>query len=164
MTEPGAAEPEPGPSPWRLSVARFTAARHRRPFTMTFAFILPIPAVLALAFGDRTSQALTNLGAGTYSRLIGILLLVGCALILHATATRRALNECVGMVLVAMGCYLYGAGVIIGLAPLGGIVAGCGFIGIGTGFLLSMFSLTTLARLNQQGGETGETTQPVPDR
>lgn len=141
----GGTEPTKDRPPW---LRRIVAARHARPFTLTFISILPIPAVIAIIVGDRASAALTNLGAGVYSRLIGIVLLLGCAITYHAIISNRSLNEALGMVLVAMGSYLYGFGVILGLLPFGGIIAGCGFLGIGTGFLMSMFTLTTLARYN----------------
>lgn len=155
MIELPAPEPE-HPSPWLIGVTRLRTARHARPFTITFSVLLPIPATMAIILGDQVSAALTNLGAGVYGRVLGIMLLSGCLITLHAIATRRALQECMGMVLTSMGSYLYGFGVIVGLMPFGGVVAGTGFIGIGTGFLLSMFSLTTLARLNVQGGESGD--------
>lgn len=126
---------------------RLYAARKSRPFTLTFACIVPIPGILALIFGDRVSQAMTNLGAGSYIRIVGILLLIGAVTTIHALVTGRVLNECIGMVLTAVGLLLYGFGVIIGLLPLGGIVAGCIAISAGIGHILSLFSLTGLARL-----------------
>lgn len=130
----------------RAWLARLAAARRARPFTAIFAIVLPIPGVLGIIFGDNVSQALTNLGAGTFSRLIGIMFLLGCATTLHAIATGRVLNECLGMVLTAVGLLLYGFGVIIGLLPLGGIVAGSISIAAGIGHIWSLFNLTALAR------------------
>lgn len=127
---------------------RLDAARRARPFTLVFACGLPIPGSLAIVFGDGVSQALTNLGAGTYSRLMGILFLIGCGITLHAIATGRLLNECIGLILTAVGLLLYGFGVIIGLLPLGGVVAGTIAIAAGVAHIGSLFTVTGLARLN----------------
>lgn len=131
---------------------RLDAVRKSRPFTAIFAAVLPIPGLLALIFGDRVSQAMTNLGAGTYIRIVGILFVLGCAVTIHALATGRVLNECIGMVLTSVGLFLYGFGVIIGLLPLGGIVAGCISIAAGVGHIGSLFTLTGLARLAHDHG------------
>lgn len=125
---------------------RLSKACEVRPFTILFALILPIPGVLAIIFGDGVSQALTNLGAGTYSRLMGILFITGSVITLHAIMKNLLLNELLGMVLTAVGLLLYGVGVIIGLIPLGGVVAGSISITAGLAHIKSLFSVTAIAK------------------
>lgn len=152
-TESNDDQQQPSPGRSALYRARLKAARRSRPFTMIFAYLLPIPGALAVIFGDAVSQALTNLGAGTYSRLIGIMFLLGCSITVHAVATHRAVNECLGLVLTSVGLFLYGLGVIVGLLPLGGVVAGSISVAAGVGHIMAMFQFTALARYVHEHSE-----------
>jgi hypothetical protein len=53
-----------------------------RPYTVVLAAVLLIPGTLAIIYGDEVSSALSNIAAGTISRLIGILLVSGSILTL----------------------------------------------------------------------------------
>jgi hypothetical protein len=85
--------------------------------------------LLALIAGDNVSAALSNLGAGVVSRVMGALLLVGGSLVLVGFFRRGAVLEAAGLALLATGCGIYGAGVILGLG-WGGMVAGPGYLAI----------------------------------
>jgi hypothetical protein len=149
---------------WR---ARLRYARVHQPFTLALSIVLLIPAVAAIAFGDNVSAALTALGAGSVSRLIGVFLLIGCLMTLYSIVANKTLAAVVGMTITAMGCLLYSAGVVIGLLPIGGIVAGSGFLAIGIGFILRIATITQVATASYGGftlppADTGIPTLTAP--
>jgi hypothetical protein len=125
---------------------RLQQSRVHRPYTLAFATILPIPGVLALLYGDRVSQALSNIAAGVISRGMGAALVVGGVLIIVGIVGARSLIEAVGMCVLAAGCALYAAGVLLGLG-LGGVVAGGGFLAITIGTVLRVVSLMAVAQV-----------------
>lgn len=130
-----------------LYKSRINYMRKHQPATLVFSVILPIPGIMAIILGDDVSQALTNLGAGVYSRIMGILLTVGCLMIFTSIITNKSLLTVVGMTIAATGCFFYGIGVIIGLLPFGGIVAGFGFLAIGSFFVLRLTTITQVASI-----------------
>lgn len=131
----------------KLWLARLDHSRKQQPATLVFCILLIIPGVMAAILGDDVSQALTNLGAGVFSRIMGILLTIGCIMIFYSIVKNNSLFCVVGMTLAATGCFLYSAGVIIGLLPFGGIVAGFGFLSIGIFFALRISNLTRMATI-----------------
>lgn len=102
---------------------RFRRAWVHRPFTVVLAVVLTIPGVLALIYGDRVSQALSNVAADHISRSMGAALLVGGITTLAGITRGHTLTELLGLSMLAAGCGLYGIGVIAGLG-LAGMVAG----------------------------------------
>lgn len=102
---------------------------------------------MAIILGDQVSQALTNLGAGVFSRIMGMLLVTGCAMIFASVLTNKSLLTVIGMTVAATGCFFYGVGVIVGLLPFGGIVAGFGFLAIGIFFVLRLTTITQVANI-----------------
>ncbi len=116
-----------------------------RPYTVVLAVALVFPGVLAIVYGDDVSQALSNIAAGSISRLMGTLLVVGSALTLIGIARNRTLTETLGLTATAIGCAIYGLGVILGLG-LHGAVAGSGFLAIAAGTIRRVITLAAVAR------------------
>jgi hypothetical protein len=124
-----------------------------RPYTVVLAVVLVIPGALAIVYGDEVSQALSNIAAGTISRLMGTLLVVGSALTLTGIARNRALTETLGLTVTAIGCAIYGLGVILGLG-LHGAVAGSGFLAIAAGTIRRVITLAAVARKVDRASES----------
>src|SRR5947209_3045364 len=124
-----------------------------RPYTVVLAVVLVIPGALAIVYGDEVSQALSNIAAGTISRLMGTLLVVGSALTLTGIARNRALTETLGLTVTAIGCAIYGLGVILGLG-LHGAVAGSGFLAIAAGTIRRVITLAAVAREVDRASES----------
>ena len=116
-----------------------------RPYTVVLAVALMFPGALAIFYGDEVSQALSNIAAGAISRLMGTLLVAGSALTLTGIARNRALTETLGLTVTAIGCAIYGLGVILGLG-LHGAVAGSGFLAIAAGTIRRVITLAAIAR------------------
>lgn len=108
---------------YRASAARLAAVRRVHPFTLALGLILPLPGVLAVIYGDGVSRALSNLVADDLSRGMGVALLLGALLALFGVLRREPLVEVSGLIFLAMGCAIYGLGVVLGLG-LAGMVAG----------------------------------------
>jgi hypothetical protein len=121
---------------------RFTAIH--RPFTLVFAVVMPFPGALGIIYGDAVSRALANLAAGVISRGIGLALFVGGVTAFWGIAKGKALAESTGLSVMALGCGVYGLGVLLGLG-LAGAVAGPGFLAIAAGTVLRVISLTGAA-------------------
>lgn len=102
---------------------RLQAAWTMHPYSVTLAAVLAPVGLLAVVKGDEVSRALSDLGAGVVSRVMGALLLAGGVLVLTSVFRRGAVLEAAGLTLLATGCGIYGAGVILGLG-WGGMVAG----------------------------------------
>jgi hypothetical protein len=134
-----------GPGGSGPAVRRLQLAWVHRPYTIVLAAVLLIPGALAIVYGDEVSSALSNIAAGTISRLIGILLVVGSTLTLVGIARSRALTETLGLTATAIGCAIYGLGVILGLG-LHGAVAGSGFLAIAAATVRRVITLAALAR------------------
>lgn len=124
-----------------------------RPYTVVLAVVLLVPGALAIVYGDEVSQALSNIAAGTISRLMGTLLVVGSALTLLGIARNRALTETLGLTVTAIGCAIYGLGVILGLG-LHGAVAGSGFLAIAAGTIRRVITLAAVAREVDRASES----------
>ncbi|HEX4100541.1 MAG TPA: hypothetical protein VHY21_08365 [Pseudonocardiaceae bacterium] len=124
-----------------------------RPYTVVLAVVLLFPGVLAIIYGDEVSQALSNIAAGTISRLMGTLLVVGSALTLRGIARNRALTETLGLTVTAIGCAIYGLGVILGLG-LHGAVAGSGFLAIAAATIRRVITLAAVAREVDRASES----------
>lgn len=126
------------------ALRRLGVARVHRPYTLAIASVVPIPGVLAIIYGDATSQALSNLAAGVVSRVIGVALLVGAALTLVGVARGRSLIEAAGLLTIAFGTGVYGLGVLLGLG-LGGAIAGPFALAIAAGSVLRVIGLAATA-------------------
>lgn len=124
-----------------------------RPYTVVLAVVLMVPGALAIVYGDSVSQALSNIAAGTISRLMGTLLVVGSALTLIGIARNRALTETLGLTVTAIGCAIYGLGVILGLG-LHGAVAGSGFLAIAAATIRRVITLAAVAREVDRASES----------
>ena len=124
-----------------------------RPYTVVLAVVLVFPGALAIVYGDEVSQALSNIAAGSISRLMGALLVVGSALTLTGIARNRTLTETLGLTVTAIGCALYGLGVILGLG-LHGAVAGSGFLAIAAGTIRRVITLAAVAREVDRASES----------
>ncbi len=124
-----------------------------RPYTVVLAVVLVVPGALAIVYGDSVSQALSNIAAGTISRLMGTLLVVGSALTLSGIARNRALTETLGLTVTAIGCAIYGLGVILGLG-LHGAVAGSGFLAIAAATIRRVITLAAVAREVDRASES----------
>lgn len=143
---------------WR---ARLDYSRKHQPATLVFSIVLQIPGIMAIILGDDVSQALTNLGAGVFSRIMGMLLFIGCATVLYSIAANKALFTVVGMTVAATGCFFYGFGVIIGLLPFGGVVAGFGFLSIGIFFVLRISNITQIANITFESNASHDSNEPL---
>jgi fumarate reductase subunit D len=117
------------------------------------AVVLLVPGVLAVFYGDEVSQALSNIAAGTISRLMGTLLVVGSVLTLTGIARNRTLTETFGLTVTAIGCAIYGLGVMLGLG-LHGAVAGSGFLAIAAATIRRVITLAAVAREVDRAGES----------
>lgn len=126
------------------ALRRLSLARVHRPYTLAIATVVPIPGVLAIIYGDATSQALSNLAAGVVSRVIGVALLVGAVLTLTGIARGRSLIEATGLLTIAFGAGVYGLGVLLGLG-LGGTIAGPFALAIAIGSVLRVIGITAAA-------------------
>jgi len=117
------------------------------------AVALVFPGALAIVYGDAVSQALSNIAAGSISRLLGTLLVVGSTLTLIGIARNRTLTETLGLTVTAIGCAIYGLGVILGLG-LHGAVAGSGFLAIAAGTIRRVITLAAVAREVDRASES----------
>jgi hypothetical protein len=136
-----------------LAIQQLQSAWVHRPYTIVLAVVLLIPGALAIVYGDEVSQALSNIAAGTISRLMGALLVVGSALTLTGIARNRALTETLGLTVTAIGCAIYGLGVILGLG-LHGAVAGSGFLAIAAATIRRVITLAAVAREVDRASES----------
>jgi hypothetical protein len=135
------------------AIQQLQSAWVHRPYTVVLAVVLLIPGALAIVYGDEVSQALSNIAAGTISRLMGALLVVGSALTLSGIARNRALTETLGLTVTAIGCAIYGLGVILGLG-LHGAVAGSGFLAIAAATIRRVITLAAVAREVDRASES----------
>ena len=125
------------------AVQRLQFAWVHRPYTVVIAVVLLFPGVLAIVYGDAVSAALSKIAADNISRLMGILLVVGPILTLVGIARNRALAETLGLTVIALGCAIYGLGVILGLG-LQGAVAGSGFLAIAAATIRRVITLAAV--------------------
>jgi len=116
-----------------------------RPYTLVLSLMLLVPGVLAIVYGDEVSAALSKIAADSISRLMGILLVAGSTLTLVGIARGRTLTETLGLTVTAIGCAIYGLGVILGFG-LQGAVAGSGFLAIAAATILRVITLAAVAR------------------
>ncbi len=98
-----------------------------KPYTVTFGLGMPILGTLAIIYGDGVSAALSNIAAGSISRLMGAALLIGGIVTTLGIARAQEAVESIGLSILVTGCGVYGAGVLLGLG-LHGAIAGGGFI------------------------------------
>ncbi len=135
------------------AVQRVQWAWVHRPYTVVLAVVLLVPGALAIVYGDKVSAALSNIAADSISRLMGILLVVGSTLTLVGIARSRALVETLGLTVTAIGCAIYGFGVILGLG-LHGAVAGSGFLAIAAATIRRVITLAAVAREVDRASES----------
>ncbi|MGH3814036.1 MAG: hypothetical protein ACRDUV_16555 [Pseudonocardiaceae bacterium] len=135
------------------AVQRLQWAWVQRPYTVVLSAVLLVPGALAIVYGDQVSAALSKIAADSISRLMGILLVVGPTLTLVGIARNRTLTETLGLTVTAIGCAIYGLGVILGLG-LQGAVAGSGFLAIGAATILRVMTLAALAREADRASES----------
>lgn len=127
------------------AVARIHSAWVHRPYTVVLSVVLLVPGALAVVYGDAVSSALSKIAADSISRLMGVLLVVGSMLTLAGIARGRALTETLGLTVTAIGCAIYGFGVVLGLG-LQGAVAGSGFLAIAAATVRRVITLADAAR------------------
>lgn len=130
---------------YRDTTTRLVATRQAHPYTLGLGLVLPISGSLAVVLGDDVSRALSIIAADDISRGMGAALLIGSVLVLFGTLRREPIVEVSGLVFLAMGCSIYGLGVILGLG-LAGMVAGPGFLGIALGAVFRVMNFTAAAR------------------
>ncbi|MDQ2882091.1 MAG: hypothetical protein M3Y48_12935 [Actinomycetota bacterium] len=135
------------------AISQLQSAWVHRPYTVVLAVVLLVPGALAIVYGDAVSQALSNIAAGTISRMMGTLLVVGSSLTLLGIARNTALTETLGLTVTAIGCAIYGLGVILGLG-LHGAVAGSGFLAIAAGTIRRVITLAAVAREVDRASES----------
>jgi hypothetical protein len=116
-----------------------------RPYTVVLAAALLVPGTLAIVYGDEVSSALSAIAAGTISHMMGVLLVAGSIFTLVGIARRQTLTETLGLTATAIGCAIYGLGVILGLG-LHGAVAGSGFLAIAAATIRRVKTLAAAAR------------------
>lgn len=120
-----------------------------RPMSVVIpAALIPIGAV-ATALGPEASKAFSLLpdSAKFVAHSMGMLMLLGGVLVLLGVASGETFTELVGLVLLAAGCTIYGAGVVIGLG-VGGLITGPMFLAIAVASVIRVVTATRLAVLH----------------
>ena len=138
----------PAHPPANLSLVKaFTFAFALRPLAVTVpAAMVPI-GIATVALGDNASRAFTLIPGGSLiAHALGILLTVGGVLTLAGTLRMGTFVELLGLAFVAMGAFLYAAGVLIGLGE-NGIIAGGAYAAIAIGCLGRVVMLGSLAHM-----------------
>lgn len=125
-------------------VQRLRLAWVDRPYTVVLAAVLVIPGALAVIYGDDVSRALATIAADTVSRGMGAALLAGGITTIVGIARGRSLVEVIGLSLLAVGCGIYGLGVLLGLG-FAGAVAGSGFLAIALAAVRRVVTLAAVA-------------------
>lgn len=134
----------PSPAEWILALQRLQSAWVDRPFTVVLATVLVIPGAFAVIYGDDVSRALAAIAADTVSRGMGAALLAGGVTTVVGIARGRTLIEVIGLSLLAVGCGIYGLGVLLGLG-FAGVVAGSGFLAIALAIVRRVVTLAAVA-------------------
>ena len=135
---------QPSRSEWILAIQRLQSAWVERPFTIVLAAVLVIPGAFAVIYGDDVSRALATIAADTVSRGMGAALLAGGMTTVVGVARGRTLIEVIGLSLLAVGCGIYGLGVLLGLG-FAGVVAGSGFLAVALAIIRRVLTLATVA-------------------
>lgn len=125
-------------------IQRLRSAWVDRPYTVVLAAVLVIPGALAVIYGDDVSRALATIAADTVSRGMGAALLAGGITTIIGIARGRSLVEVIGLALLAVGCGIYGLGVLLGLG-FAGAVAGSGFLAIALATVRRVVTLAAVA-------------------
>ena len=125
-------------------VQRLRLAWVDRPYTVVLAAVLVIPGALAVIYGDDVSRALATIAANTVSRAMGVALLTGGITTITGIGRGRSLVEVIGLSLLAVGCGIYGLGVLLGLG-FAGAVAGSGFLAIALATVRRVVTLAAVA-------------------
>ncbi len=125
-------------------VQRLQLAWVDRPYTVVLAAVLVVPGALAVIYGDDVSRALATIAADTVSRGMGVALLAGGITTIIGIARGRSLVEVIGLALLAVGCGIYGLGVLLGLG-FAGAVAGSGFLAIALATVRRVVTLAAVA-------------------
>lgn len=125
-------------------VQRLQRAWVDRPYTVVLATVLVIPGALAVIYGDDVSRALATIAADTVSRAMGVALFAGGITTIIGIARGRSLVEVIGLSLLAVGCGIYGLGVLLGLG-FAGAVAGSGFLAIALANVRRVVTLAAVA-------------------
>ncbi|HEV7453233.1 MAG TPA: hypothetical protein VGO16_17995 [Pseudonocardiaceae bacterium] len=128
----------------RPMIQRLQLAWVDRPYTVVLAAVLAIPGALAVIYGDEVSRALATIAADTVSRGMGAALLAGGVTTIVGIARGSTLAEVIGLSLLAVGCGIYGLGVILGLG-FAGAVAGSGFLAVALATVRRVVTLTAVA-------------------
>lgn len=126
-------------------MARLWFAFRTRPLSVSIPMMLIPVGLVATVLGPRVSRAMTVLGGAGVAHLMGILMLLGGALVAVGIARADSLTEMFGLACCAGGCAIYSVGVLLGLG-LNGAVTGPIFLAITIGFLGRVMVLATLAR------------------
>lgn len=117
-----------------------------RPMSVVIpAALIPIGAVTTV-LGPDASRAFTLLpqGAQFIAHAMGMFMVVGGLLVLLGISQNETFTELIGLVFAALGCLVYGAGVIIGLG-LNGLITGPMFVSIAIASITRVISSTRMA-------------------
>lgn len=117
-----------------------------RPMSVVIpAALIPIGAV-ATALGPDASRAFTLLpdGARFIAHSMGMCMLLGGVLVLLGIANSETFTELIGLCLLALGCAVYGVGVVIGLG-VNGLITGPMFVAICVAAVIRVVTTTRLA-------------------
>lgn len=131
----------------RLKILRLTLTA--RPMSVIIpAALIPIGAV-ATVLGPASSKAFGLLpdSARFVAHGMGMLMLLGGVLVLLGVAAGETFTELLGLLLLATGCTIYGAGVVIGLG-VGGLITGPMFLAIAVASITRVVTATRLAVLH----------------
>lgn len=111
---------------------------------VVFPIALLIVGIAALILGDGASKSFANLGGAVVIRIMGALLVIGAMLTIASVIKASALWEVSGLVLLALGCAIFGGGVVLGLHTQG-LIASIGYTGIAITLLGRVFFLVHAA-------------------
>ncbi len=116
------------------SLRRLWSAWRDHPET-TLPMFMITTGFTAVILGVHASRAFTDLGGATVIRILGFAMAAGGILVLTGILRADPLLEPVGLSVAAVGCVLYGLGVIAGLGA-GGLIAGQLALGLAVFFIL----------------------------
>lgn len=120
-----------------MPLRRLWASLRNNPSTI-MPLVMILTGLEAMILGDHVSRAFTDLGGGPVIRILGIAMFTGGVIVLTGIMRADPVLEPIGLSLSAVGCVLYGAGVIAGLG-LNGVIAGQLALGIATFFVLKVW-------------------------
>lgn len=117
-----------------------------RPMSVVIpAALIPIGCITTV-LGPEASRAFTLLppGAQFIAHAMGLFMALGGVLVLLSVANSETFTELIGLVLCALGCVIYGIGVILGLG-INGLVTGPMFVAIAVASIVRVITSTRMA-------------------